>query len=195
MLYRIDTDDRLAEFNDAWLAFAEANEGQALHPSSALGRSLWEFLADDTTIHLYQVMVQRLRDGGPPIRFRFRCDAPRTRRLLAMEITAEDRGSVRFSVTSSFEESRPPVALLEPAHSREKRLLTMCGWCKRVRLPADRWVEIEKAVEELRLFEGVPMPTVTHGMCPPCYEAIIGAIRDRALGAAGTVTLGAIHAA
>ena len=46
VLYRIDIDDRLAELNDGWLAFAQANGGDALHPSKILGRSLWEFIAD-----------------------------------------------------------------------------------------------------------------------------------------------------
>ena len=193
VLYRIDIEDRLAELNDGWLAFAQANEGYALHPSNILGRSLWDFIADAETRHLYQVMVERLRQGGPPARFRFRCDAPDRRRLLAMEITGDQTGGVQFSVTSVLEDPRVSLSLLEPAHARGERLLTMCGWCKRTQLPPGRWVELEDAVEELGLFEDSPLPGVTHGICPPCHEAMDRALHDPAVGAAGTVTLGAIH--
>jgi hypothetical protein len=193
VLYRIDIEDRLAEFNDGWLAFAQANGGHALHPSNILGRSLWDFIADAETSHLYQVMVQRLRQGGPPTRFRFRCDAPDRRRLLAMEITGDQTGGIQFSVTSVLEDSRVPLSLLEPVRARGERLLTMCGWCKRTKLPTGRWVETEEAVEELSLFEDSPLPGVTHGICPPCREAVVRVVDDPAMGAAGTVTLGAIH--
>ena len=193
--YRIDHEDRLAEVNDGWLAFAKANGGQALQPSQILGRPLWDYLADATTRQLYHAMVQRLRQGGPPVRFRFRCDAASRRRLLAMEITADRAGGARFSVTSVLEEPRPSVPLLEPEHRREGRLLAMCGWCKRSRLPSGAWVEVEEAVQALSLFGGGPLPGVTHGICPPCYTAIAGALEDPAVGATGTVTVGAIHAA
>jgi hypothetical protein len=69
----------------------------------------------------------------------------------------------------------------------------MCGWCKRTQLPTGRWVEIEEAVEELGLFEDSPLPGVTHGICLPCHEAMDRMLDDAAVGAAGTVTLGAIH--
>ena len=191
VLYRIDIDDRLAELNDGWLAFAQANGGDALHPSNILGRSLWEFIGDAETRYLYQLMVQRLRQAGPPVRFQFRCDAPDRRRLLAMEISGDKTGGIQFRVTSVLEDPRVSLSFFEPAHARGEGLLTMCGWCKRTQLPTGRWVEIEEAVEELRLFEGSPLPGVTHGICPPCHAAVVGALDDAAVGAAGTVTLGA----
>jgi hypothetical protein len=192
VLYRIDSEDRLAELNDGWLAFAQANQGQALHSSNILGRSLWDFVADAETRHLYQVMVQRLREAGPPVRFRFRCDAPDRRRLLAMEITGDKTGGIQFSVTPVLEEPRVSISLLDPSHARGEHFLTMCSWCKRTRLPTGRWVEIEEAVEELGLFEDSPLPGVSHGICSTCNEAVVGALYPAA-GAAGTVTLGALH--
>lgn len=195
VVYRIDHEDRLAGFNDGWLAFAGANGGQELEPLRILGRPLWDFLADLTTKHLYRSMVQRVRQGGRPVRFRFRCDAASRRRLLAMEITADMVGGAQFRVTSVQEEPRQSVPLLEPEHGREARLLSMCGWCKRILLPTDGWVEVEEAVGALGLFGGAPLPGITHGMCPTCYSAIAGELDDPAGGAAGTITLGALPVA
>lgn len=196
VLYRIDREDRLVELDGGWLTFAAENGGEALQPSALIGQPLWRFVADSTTRQLYKAMVVRLREGGPPVRFRFRCDAPSRRRLLAMEMTADSAGGVRFWVSSVVEEPRAPVLLLEPNRAREAgSLLTMCGWCKGVRLPLGEWVESEEAVRVLGLFEGAPLPRVTHGMCPTCYSAIVGALDDPGTGAAGTISLGRLPAA
>ncbi|HEX6133089.1 MAG TPA: hypothetical protein VFZ24_03835, partial [Longimicrobiales bacterium] len=68
VVYRIDGDDRLAGVNAAWTEFAEANGGDALRPARVIGRVLWDFLADSTTVHLYRVMCARVRDGLGPVR-------------------------------------------------------------------------------------------------------------------------------
>jgi len=74
------------------------------------------------------------------------------------------------------EEPRPPVSLLDNTVPRTEALLTMCGWCKRVRLESNRWVEVEKAVELLRLFDRKKLPAISHGICPGCSELVTAAI-------------------
>ena len=194
--YRIDPDDRLTEFSDGWVIFAAANDGEAIQPPNILGRSLWEFIADATTRHLYRTMVERVRAGGLPIRFQFRCDAASLRRLLAMEITADGVGGTQFSVTSVVEQGRPSVRLLDPHEQHvEGELLTMCSWCKRIPLLTGGWVEVEEAVQALGLFGIAPLPCLTHGMCPSCHAAITETLASPLVGAAGMVTVGAIQAA
>lgn len=171
--YHIDHNDSLDAFNEGWLAFAEANGGELLHPSRIRGRQLWEFIADPTTAQLYRSMLVRLRRGGNPIRFRFRCDAPDRRRLLEMDMTGDGVGGIHFDVTSIHEEARAPVLLLDPNRVPGNGLLTICAWCKRVRLPEDAWVEVEDAVDALNLFEGALLPGLTHGVCPTCSETIL----------------------
>jgi len=38
-----------------------------------------------------------------------------------------------------------------------------------------------------------PQLTCAHGICPPRHAAVVAALDDPAVGAAGTVTLGALH--
>jgi hypothetical protein len=174
--YCIDADDRLVEFNDGWTTFAEANDGQHLHPSQIQGRRLWDFIDDPTTNNLYHTMVQRLRKGGPAIHFQFRCDSPERRRLLAMEMTADFSGLVRFSVTCVCEEpssTGTSLAALQPA---AEHLVNMCGWCKRVQLPSGEWVDAEAAIQTLGIFSTVAPPGLTHGMCPECYASIMDSL-------------------
>lgn len=185
VVYRIDDEDRVVEVNDGWLAFAEANQGEALHPSVVVGRSLWDFLSDRPTIDLYRVMVKRLRGGSSRIRFRLRCDSPDRRRLLTVEMTGDDKGGVLFNVTPIFEETRPWVALLgQPAHLRGAGLLTVCGWCMRAEMASGAWVEIEEAAQALGLSEGEPMPRLRQGVCTTCREAITRALNEPTAGGA-----------
>lgn len=174
--YAIDEDDRLIRFNAAWTAFAEANRGRGLSPADLTGRPLWDSIADATTVHLYKTMVARVRSGGPPVHFHFRCDAPRMKRLLRMDITREGSAEVVFTVTPVLEQARPDVAVLDSTLPRSERLLTMCGWCKQAQVAAGEWVEIEEAIDRLGLFQAPMPPRVTHGVCPTCYRTLMAAL-------------------
>ncbi|MEO8030684.1 MAG: hypothetical protein ABJC74_08700 [Gemmatimonadota bacterium] len=174
--YRIDHQDRLAELSGDWDAFAEANGGPHLVGNAILGRPLWDFLSDPTTVRIYRGLVARIRKQTQVARFRFRCDSPGHRRMLAMEMAPDAAGGVWFRVSIDREQERPPVTLLEGGRPRSGELLTVCSWCERVNLPVDRWVEVEEAVQELRLFEVSPLPRLSHGICHSCCETMMNAL-------------------
>jgi hypothetical protein len=166
--YRSDRNGRLEWVNEGWLLFAAANGGRALEPARVRGRVLWEFVSDPTIVHLYRMIVQRLRAGGPPVRFHFRCDAPTLRRLSAMEISGDREGAVHFDVTPVLEQPQIAAPRVEAAPG-EAALMRVCAWCKRVEMPADVWIEPEEVVSALSLFDCPTFPGLTHGMCPRCY--------------------------
>ncbi|MEO7272449.1 MAG: hypothetical protein ABIX28_00805 [Vicinamibacterales bacterium] len=172
--YRIDREDRLIEVCENWRAFALENGGPMPHVDPLLGHTLWNFIADPATVHLYQLMVARIRGGGAAVRFQFRCDSPERRRLMSMEMFGEEEGSVTFRATPIYEEARSRVPA--PARLAGAPLLPVCGWCSRFRLADDEWVEPEAAVAALGIFQSSSVPEVTHGMCPDCYVAIMKAL-------------------
>ena len=191
--YRITADDRIVAVNDAWTAFAANNNGPT-EVATTIGRSIWDSLADDTTVQLYQAIVQRVRNGGKAVRFSFRCDSPDRKRLLGMEISPAHAGAVDFRISTVAEESRETVALLaDSTGPRSDELLTICSWCKSVRLPNNEWVQIENAVEVLGLFGGAALPYVTHGMCTSCFDTMNAALDDADLAEQGSITLGAFR--
>ena len=65
-----------------------------------------------------------------------------------------------------------PAVTISPA-VRTGELLRVCGWCKRVAVAADEWVEVEVAVERLGLLAHDPPVGVTHGMCPDCFTRVM----------------------
>jgi hypothetical protein len=63
----------------------------------------------------------------------------------------------------------------EAANLRAQELLTLCSWCKKVRLPEGNWVEVETAALRLEFFLG-DAPQLSHGICPPCKVGLLGSL-------------------
>lgn len=98
--YTVSASDTIIAVNDEWTAFAASNDGGALLPPTILGRSLWDFIADRTTILIYRRLFERIRAGAEPVRFGFRCDAPALRRWLEMSIVTQAAGALCLVVRS-----------------------------------------------------------------------------------------------
>ena len=169
--YQIDGRDAITSVSDSWAPFARANGAAAL-AEGALGRSLWEFVSEVTTEHLYRNLVTRVR-AGHTVTFPYRCDAPALRRFMQMTMTPGPHEVVAFESVTLRTESRPPVNFVTQPDLRTDRLLRMCSWCKRVDVNGD-WEEIERAVERLGLFGGRQVSEVTHSICPDCIERMTG---------------------
>ena len=170
-IYRVNADDEIVFVNSEWCAFAQENGAHTLNQESVFRRSLWDFVSNEETRHLFEVIVRKVRTDGTAKRVCYRCDAPALRRFMVLEVSAAENGEVEFRSRILREEPRDSVRLMELDVERSDELLGMCGWCKQIRLPDDRWVEVEAAVEELRLFDASILPKLSHGICPPCLEA------------------------
>jgi hypothetical protein len=168
LLYHLNARDEITSVNEEWLAFARVNEGGYLLPPHILGRSLWEFIADPGTRHIYRQLHDRVRSRGEPARLSLRCDSPDRRRLLELNIAPSAHGDLSYQVRTIEEEERLPVPLLDSTQPRSERLVRMCSWCKRVSAGPRGWLELEEAVAALALFEESRLPQLTHGICSDC---------------------------
>lgn len=171
IIYRVNDQDEIALVNEEWDRFAAANVGERFASAQVLQRSLWDFIIDPTTRELYRQVLKQIRQGRS-LRFTFRCDSPTCRRLLEMHIAREEDGTVEFRTRTLSEVDRQSPILLESDIARSDELLRMCGWCKKV-FVGDAWVEVEEAVVRLQLFEHTLLPSMTHGICEPCYQEMI----------------------
>ena len=176
VVYRLNERDEVCYVNPQYDAFAEANEGAHVESRVVLHRSLWDFVTDSTTQQLYRDAIRRAR-AGRRVRFRFRCDSPTSRRLMEMDVACVSAGCVEFRVRTLLQEPRTSQPLLDPRAKHTTDILRMCGWCKKVRV-GNAWVEVEAAVEHLRLFEHSSLPLLTHGICDECYRAAMASLED-----------------
>ncbi len=181
-IYHIDAGDIITAVNDAWDEFALENEAPHLTRQGVIGRALWDFIAGAETQHLYRILFQRVRESRQPIVIPFRCDAPDRRRHMEMHLMPEEDGGITFTNRVLRLEKRPVVRLLERSAPRSSDFVTMCGWCKKLRLPDGRWAEVEEAIRSLGLFDAYPVPQISHGICPDCYDRVTNIRQDRRAG-------------
>jgi len=192
VVYEIDSTDHIIHVNPAWSAVAEAVAAPGLRAPLILGRLLWDFIGDATTRQLYSTILERARTRARPLAFSFRCDTPTQRRLMHMRIARRAGAAVSFEVRTIATQERPPVALLEAGAPRSGSIVRMCSWCKRMPLPTGQWVEVEEAMKVLDILDAIPLPAISHGMCPACFEAITGTLGRDQTGDDGEVTLGSL---
>ena len=190
VVYTIDASDRIIRVNDAWTSFASQNDGQALLPQHIIGKSLWDYLTDDSTRQIYRRLVSRVRDGAGPVQFAFRCDSPEARRLLEMNIVADADHGVTFVVDPLIIEDRTTVSLLDPRAPRSQAVVRLCAWCKRLPGADGRWMEVEEGLSTLGVFETHPMPVISHGVCDECQTALLRALDRLAPSLALPIILG-----
>ncbi len=175
--YRIDERDRLVAVSDNWEAFAQANDGAAVFAGKVLGRPLWEFIQDGNVGQLYRHLVARAR-GGRAVEFHYRCDSPTERRVFLMRIEQQRDGGIEFRSRLQSSETRPAVTLLDAQARRNSSTLRVCSWCQRIALGGHEWVEVEAAVERLKLLQAEALPALTHGICPPCLDGMHRLLRE-----------------
>lgn len=174
--YQINDGDTLVYVNDAWQKAVIADGYLELQADYILRRNLFDFITDSTTRMLYRDLLQQVR-GGRSLKLSFRCDTPAQRRWMEMAICLTERRMVEFSIYLLRCEERLLMPLLDPTHSRSDALLYMCSWCKQVRIEPNQWVEIEKAVITLHLFDQPLLPELSHGICPRCLASLTKKIR------------------
>src|SRR3569623_13042 len=129
VVYCIDRRDHITAVNAAWREFAIENGAAELAHDTVVGRSLWSYVTDTETLHLYQQMLRRLRTNRQSIREQFRCDAPALRRNMELEMPVADVDSVCFTAEIVLLVPLAPVARRDDSHTRRYGLLRMCSWC------------------------------------------------------------------
>ncbi len=168
--YSVDADDILVSISEGWAPFAEENGAPHLGPAAVVGQPIWSFIAGQETRHIYESLFRKARETGKAVEVPFRCDSPAARRH--MRITIEPTGSEGLTLRSELllEEPRDRVDLLDIAAERSEELVTLCSWCRRVKVTDGSWEETEVAIARLGLFQSTPLPRLTHGICPDCAE-------------------------
>jgi hypothetical protein len=172
--YHIDQDDRIFFINQEWLDFADENQSANLSEETIIGTSLWNHIVNSETVHIYETLIQKVRNGHSAIKIPYRCDSPNRRRFMEMNIAPLEKQGVAFVNVILREELRPVVQLLNPQFPRNEQMLRMCGWCKKVNFK-DNWLETDEAVTTMKIFDDPELPKITHGICPPCKSKLVPA--------------------
>jgi hypothetical protein len=168
-VHRIDAEDRLSFVNDAWLEFAAENAGPD-DAEAVLGSPLMAHISDAETRHIYRLLIDRIRETGRPIHFRYRCDSPNVRRFMEMRMDARPEGQIEFRSRVLRSEGREWMPVLDPTlPHRSDHPLQICSWCKAV-YTRSAWLKLEEAVQTLDMLAEAVLPQLSHGICPACSD-------------------------
>jgi hypothetical protein len=179
VVYEIDERDHLVSVNDEWTAFAVANDAPELAAPGILGVKLWDAVTDRTMAELYRGLLERVR-AGVQLQYQFRCDGPAVTRDMIMHVGALPGGRVRFTSRVEAATERRAQPILDRRTLRSDELIHVCGWCQRIAVTADRWVDVEIAIQRIPMHAAGLMPQLTHGICPTCYDAVVADLRPSA---------------
>lgn len=169
--YTLDASDLISTVSAEWVSFARENEAPGLTPDQVVGHPLREFISDEETRLLYQVLMNKVRKTREPLSVKFRCDSPTLRRFMELLIEPMEKEGLRLTGHLLASEPRDAAILLDCGVPRDQEFLLSCSWCKRVQVGGE-WVEVEKAIEQLGLFDRPRLPRLSHGICPDCNLAI-----------------------
>lgn len=175
--YHVNKDDQIIFISDEWQTFADENKAHDLTNSHVGNHSIYDFICNGETRHIYESVFSRCRVAKKTILIHFRCDAPDTRRFMEMTLSPLPDGGISIESCILREEKRATVNLLDRDTVRTNEILTLCSWCKKVRLEDQTWVEVEEAVENLKLFDKTELPRLSHGACDICFKEQLELLR------------------
>jgi hypothetical protein len=174
LIYRIDAEDRLVHVSNGWEVFARENQGDGCAaPANVLGRSLWDFIHDLETRHLYGLLLERVRTRGSALQVPIRCDSPSLCREIEITVVPLPGGGVEFQCRTVGSEEREPAELLLRGVPRSMEIVRICCFCKRIAVSDTEWVDLAEAIRRLGLFQAPLMPQLNHRVCPPCCERVM----------------------
>jgi len=169
--YRINADDQIISVGENWEAFAAENDApDACFAPHIIGSSIWDHIKDPETLHIYKALVAKVRYTLQPVTLPLRCDAPDLKRYLEITLTPEQENDVSFQSKTIRVESRPINDLLDTCKPRSDELVRICSFCKKIDIGGDQWVATEIAVALKGYFNQIPLPRLTHSVCPVCYD-------------------------
>lgn len=145
--YTIDAEDIIVEVSSSWQQFARENFAVGLSDREVLGRPLWDYIQDESTRSLYKALLQAVRAKGRPISLPFRCDSPRIRRYMVMNVTPHADGRISFTNELVETKTRNPEIYFQTKLGANKLYYVMCSVCNQVRPLEEEgnWQEVEDA--------------------------------------------------
>jgi hypothetical protein len=173
--YRVDERDCITFVSPGWLRFTDENASQ-LTEAAVIGQPLWRYIAGDDCRQIYRNLFLQIRQHGDTASFPFRCDSPTLRRFMEMKIRPLPRGHLQFEVQRVKDDPQPYCPLIDPKTNRSEQWVTICAWCKQVKLPSGEWIDLVESARALGLFANDDVPNITHGMCLVCSEVFAAEI-------------------
>lgn len=164
--YEIDVSNIITAVNANWQAFAEANGAPELNDANVIGKPLLDFISGNVTKQFWSSLLNHVRNANSPHTFKYRCDAPHTKRYMKLDIAPLVAGNLRITSTPLRAKPRPLQIHFRRAQQRSVHSIIRCSLCNKV-AHNKQWIEAEELNRGLKT-----TLEVTYGICPVCHVNI-----------------------
>ena len=176
--YTLDHLNRVIDVDDAWLQYAQENRAPELTRERVVGRSVLGFVGGKATRRLYEALYRRVRAGAGPVEIPFRCDSPNRFRFMNLVLRAGRQGIIECEGVLIREQDRPYFSILDRYFPRSDERLPTCSLCKRIQAYGSRWLVLEEAIRELKLFGSLNAPHLEQTVCDECRASLVEPSHD-----------------
>lgn len=166
----IDGNDVVAQAGEGWDDFLREYRVASLQTVQE-GMSFSSVVASPKADSLFRAMFARARDRYP-VAVEVRAFA--SDRVSGGELLLRSRGfdgAVEISLRLLSQRALEPIPLLDPNAARDHSELSLCVFCGRLR--AFEWVDPPVAVQQLRIDQDGPQPTLSEDACRDCEDAVL----------------------
>lgn len=163
--YLIDGDFCLRGYNQAWVEFAQANQGQGLLANYTIGRSILD--AMPVVLRAYfDASYRAAMNTGEPFELDFLCSSPQKMRKfhqIATQLKNQKGLLIQNRLLLEQDHKVEPV-LLSPQHVNAEGFIVQCAHCRNVKNQmTSSWEWVPDAVAH-------PLNNISHGICPACLQ-------------------------
>lgn len=169
----LDARDRIASVNGAWVDATSCDSLREQCLESAIDRPLWDFIQGAQVRQLWEILFERVRAVGAPMFIPLRADTPSLRRVWDIELHPLPERGLQLVAHCVWTESRPALALLDPAFPRNGQSLPYCAWCNRIQIRIGVWEEVEDAQLTLHLDVAESLPSLKRMACNGCKQSLL----------------------
>ncbi len=183
--YVIDPEGVLIAYGrPQWDRFALTNDAPELaRPGAVIGRSIFDSIVDAENRVAYEGYYDLLLSGvRKRIAFLYRCDGPNFGREMLMllqpiRLSANRKAILHRSRTRAEMQSQALPFMKDAARqmaASELPLLKVCSYCQYVYRGESSGPDLWVMPSQYRREGGVNDVRLTHGICPACYEHVVG---------------------
>ncbi|MGC9062359.1 hypothetical protein [Calditerrivibrio sp.] len=139
-----------------------------------IGKNYFDFINDEMLKIILSRIFDSVRKKGSPFKTSYRCDNEDELRLYDLEITPMVNNILKLKHELVNTTKRATKLHFS---SNSDIIFTMCAWCNKIKY-RDIFIELEDAVNKMKLLEYNFLPKFSHGICPDCYTGLIKEIEE-----------------
>ncbi|UOD35153.1 hypothetical protein DSN97_02100 [Deferribacteraceae bacterium V6Fe1] len=135
---------------------------------NVIGKNYFDFSYDEILIKILKNMFSKVRANKKIFSTTYRCDNDDYIRYFELNIIPLNNGQIKLEHILTKQTKREKSL---KDFTQSSKLYKMCAWCNKI-LVNDKFIEIEHAINNLKIFDEEGIPNFTHGLCESCKRQL-----------------------